>query len=107
MPKSKIYHPYKRGTGSLCDDRRGEEVPEKAVVDGKVSEAVGVCEKAAKEAEANSVNGMALSVSGVEGAQDAFKESMLGRKKRAKDDYTYLLTADMSRFGQATSNPEQ
>ncbi len=64
---------------------------EKAVADGKVSDASESAKKAAKEAENKLRYGMALSDLELKVLQDAFKQSMLGKKERAKDDYTYLL----------------
>ncbi len=64
---------------------------EKAVADGKVSGAPESAKKAAKEAEGKLRYGMALNDLELKVLQDAFKQSMLGKKERAKDDYTYLL----------------
>lgn len=64
---------------------------EKTVSDGKANDASAAAKKAAKEAEQKLKYGMALSDRELTVIQDAFKQSMLGKKERAKDDYTYLL----------------
>ena len=64
---------------------------EKAVADGKVNGASESAKKAAKEAEKKLRYGMALNDLELKALKNAFKQSMIGKKERAKDDYTYLL----------------
>jgi alkaline phosphatase len=64
---------------------------EKVVTDGKAKGASESARKAGKEAERKLKYGMALSDLELKALHEAFKQSMLGKKERAKDDYTYLL----------------
>jgi len=64
---------------------------EKAVSDGKSSDASPAAKKAAKQAEQKLKYGMALSDREFKVLREAFKQSMLGEKERATDDYAYLL----------------
>jgi alkaline phosphatase len=64
---------------------------EKAVADGKARDASDQVKKAAREAEKTLKYGMALSELELKVVQEAFSQTMLGVKERAKDDYTYLL----------------
>ena len=64
---------------------------EKAVTDGQVKEASGSVKKAAKDAEEKLRYGMALNDLELKALKEAFKQGMLGKKERAKDEYTYLL----------------
>jgi len=70
----------------------GEKEPlEKVVSAGKASDASESAKKEAREAERKLKCGMALSDLELKVLHDAFNQSMLGEKERAKDDYTYLL----------------
>jgi alkaline phosphatase len=64
---------------------------EKAVSNGKASDASEAAKKEGKEAERKLKYSMALTDLELKVIQDAFKQSMLGKKERAADDYTYLL----------------
>ncbi|MGO9122117.1 MAG: alkaline phosphatase [Desulfomonilaceae bacterium] len=64
---------------------------EKTVLDGKAGDASEDAKKTAKEAEQKLKYGMALTDLELNVLQDAFRQSMLGKKERAQDDYTYLL----------------
>jgi len=64
---------------------------EKTMADGKAKEASAEAKKAAKEAEKTLKYGMALTDLELKVVREAFAQSMLGVKERAKDDYTYML----------------
>ena len=64
---------------------------QQAISQGKAKDASEDMKKAGKQAEAKLKYGMALSELELKALQDAFKQSMLGEKERARDDYTYLL----------------
>lgn len=64
---------------------------EKAVADAKAKDASDEVKQAAKEAEKTLKYSLALTDLEVEVLQNAFAQSMLDQKERAKDDYTYLL----------------
>jgi alkaline phosphatase len=64
---------------------------EKAMVEGKAKDASDDAKKAAREAEKTLKYGMALSDLELKIVREAFAQSMLGVKERAKDDQTYLL----------------
>ncbi|MGA2402343.1 MAG: alkaline phosphatase [Syntrophobacteraceae bacterium] len=64
---------------------------QQAILQGKAEDASEDMKKAGKQAETKLKYGMALSELELKALQDAFKQSMLGEKERARDDYTYLL----------------
>ncbi|MEW6263012.1 MAG: alkaline phosphatase [Thermodesulfobacteriota bacterium] len=64
---------------------------EKAVAGGKAKDASDDAKKAAKDAEKTLKYSLALTELEVKVLRDAFSQSMIGVKERAKDDYTYLL----------------
>ena len=64
---------------------------EKCVTAGKADSASPEEKKAAKRAEEKLKFSMALTDLELNVLRDAFKQSMLGEKERAKDDYTFLL----------------
>lgn len=73
----------------MADD---EKAPlEKAVAAGAEKDASDDAKKAAKDAEKKLKYGTALTDLEIKVLKDAFAQSMLGEKERAKDDYTYLL----------------
>lgn len=67
------------------------EALDRAVADGKASGASEDAKKAGKKAAEQLKYGMALNDLEVNVLREALKQSMLGEKERAKDDYTYLL----------------
>jgi alkaline phosphatase len=81
----------KEGFGLYVMTAEEKAALEKAVTDGKVQGASEPAKKAAKEAEGKLRYGMALNDLELNALQDAFKQSMLGKEGRAKDDQTYLL----------------
>jgi alkaline phosphatase len=64
---------------------------EKAIAEGKAKGASDEAKRAAKEAEKKMKYSLALTDLEVKVLRDAFGQSMIGAKERAKDDYTYLL----------------
>ncbi len=64
---------------------------EKIVIAGKAKDASEEEKKAGKQAEKSLKYSMALTKLELKCLRDAFMQSMLGKKERAKDDYTYLL----------------
>lgn len=64
---------------------------EDAVEHGRTSGATDDVKKAGKEAESKLRYGMAFTDRELAVLREAFKQSMLGEKERARDDYTYLL----------------
>ena len=68
-----------------------EEKLEKMITAGKAKESSEEEKKAPKEAEKSLKNSMALTKLELDVLWDALKQSMLGKKERATDDYTYLL----------------
>jgi alkaline phosphatase len=64
---------------------------EKTIAEGKAKGAAEEAKKAAKEAERELKYGMALSDLEIKTLREAFTQSMLGKKERAADDYTYLM----------------
>ncbi len=64
---------------------------EQAISKGKAEDVSEDIKKAGREAERKLKYGMALSDLELKALQDAFRQSMLGEKERAQDDYTYLL----------------
>ena len=64
---------------------------EKAVADGKAEGATDAAKKAGTDATNKLKYSMALTGLEIKVVEDAFKQSMLGQKERAMDDYTYLL----------------
>jgi alkaline phosphatase len=64
---------------------------EKAMADGKAKDASDDAKKTAREAEKRLKFGMAFSDIELKVVREAFAQTMLGVKERAKDDYTYLL----------------
>jgi alkaline phosphatase len=69
----------------------GKAALEKAVTDGKAKDAPDEAKKAGKEAEKKLKYSMALTDLELKVLQDAFTQSMLEKKERAKDDFAYLL----------------
>jgi alkaline phosphatase len=68
-----------------------EATLEKIVMAGKAKTSSDEEKKAAKEAETTLKYSMALTNLELAVLKDAFKQSMLGKKERAADEYTYLL----------------
>lgn len=64
---------------------------EKTIATGKAPDASPEEKKAAKRAEEKLKFSMALTGLELNVLRDAFEQSMLGEKERAKDDYTFLL----------------
>jgi alkaline phosphatase len=64
---------------------------EKTVTEGKAPDASEEARQAAKQAEKELKYSMALTDRELKVLQEAFGQSMLGKKERAQDDYTYLL----------------
>jgi alkaline phosphatase len=64
---------------------------QKAIGGGKGKDAPEEAKKAAKEAEKKLKYSMALTDLELRVLQESFQQSMLGKKERAADDYTYLL----------------
>jgi alkaline phosphatase len=64
---------------------------EEAVSAGKDPEAPAEAKKTAKDAERQLKYSMALTELEMKVLKDAFQQSMLGKKERAQDDYSYLL----------------
>lgn len=64
---------------------------QQAVEQGKAKDASDDAKKAGKDAEKKLKYGMALTDLEMKAVEDAFKQTMVGAKERAKDDYTYLL----------------
>lgn len=62
-----------------------------AVQEGKAQDAPEEAKKAAKKAEQALKYSMALTDLELKVLQEAFQQSLLGKKERAQDDYTYLL----------------
>lgn len=64
---------------------------EKAISEGTAKDASEEAKKAAKNAEKALKYSMALTDLEIKVLQEAFRQSMLGQKERATDDYTYLM----------------
>ena len=64
---------------------------QKLVAEGKSKDASPAQKKTAKQAAEKLEYSMALSDRELNALRDAFKQSMLNKKERATDDYTYLL----------------
>ncbi len=62
-----------------------------AVKEGKAQDAPEEAKQAAKKAEQALKYSMALTDLELKVLREAFQQSMLGKKERAQDDYTYLL----------------